>query len=72
MASTLIAQPLTTDEKKAAEAAFQRAPFNPAWSANALTIYNGIAEVMARRDAERACASQTELEMEREPEAALL
>ena len=72
MASTLIAQPLTSDEKKAAEAAFQRAPFNPAWSAAARTVYDGIAEVMARRDAERASASQTELELEREPEAALL
>lgn len=72
MASTLIAQPLTTDEKKAAEAAFQRAPFNPAWSAAARTVYDGIAEVMARRDAERASTSQTELELEREPEAVLL
>ena len=72
MASALIAQPLTSDEKKAAEAAFQRAPFNPAWSAAARTIYDGIAKVMVRRDAERACASQTELELDREPEAALL
>jgi len=72
VATTPIVQPLSNDEKKAAEAAFQRAPFKAAWSAAARAVYNGIAEVMARRDAERACASQTELELEREPEAVLL
>lgn len=70
MTTAPIVQPLSNDEKKAAEAAFQQAPFNPAWSAAARAVYNGIAEVMARRDAERACTSQTELE--REPEAVLL
>lgn len=72
MATTRIVQPLSNDEKKAAEAAFQRAPFNPAWSATARVVYNGIAEVMAKRDAERARVSQTELELESEPEAVLL
>lgn len=72
MAPTRIVPPLSNDEKKAAEAAFQRAPFNPAWSATARVVYNGIAEVMSRRDAERAHGSQTELELEREPEAVLL
>ena len=72
MATARIVQPLSNDEKKAAEAAFQGAPFNPAWSATARVVYNGIAEVMARRDAERARVSQTELEMESEPEAVLL
>ena len=71
MATTPIVQPLTNDEKKAAEAAFQRAPFNPAWSATARAIYTSISEVMARRDAERTCASLTELELEKEPEVVL-
>lgn len=70
MATTPTVQPLTNDEKKAAEAAFQRGPFNPAWSASAQTVYNGISEVMAKRDAEKACASQIELESE--PEAVLV
>ncbi len=72
MATTPIVQRLTNDEKKAAEAAFQRAPFNPAWSTAARAVYNSIAEVMARRDVERACVSQTELGLESEPEAVLL
>ncbi|HJT20742.1 MAG TPA: hypothetical protein VJ746_09740 [Nitrospira sp.] len=33
---------LTNDEKKAAEAAFARRPFNPAWSEKARLVYEGI------------------------------
>lgn len=33
---------LTYDEKKAAEAAFCGEPFNPAWSAAAARVYEGI------------------------------
>jgi hypothetical protein len=35
-------RPLTYDETKAAEAAFQGLPFNPSWSAAALVVYHGI------------------------------
>ena len=38
---------LTHDEKKAAEAAFRGAPFNPAWSHTARRIYQGISAAMA-------------------------
>jgi hypothetical protein len=37
---------LTNDEKKAAEAAFARRPFNPAWSEKAHLIYEGISHVL--------------------------
>ena len=42
--STNIESPrsLTYDEKKAAEAAFCGEPFNPAWSATAERVYEGI------------------------------
>jgi hypothetical protein len=39
---------LTYDEKKAAEAAFQGEPFNPAWSAAAAVVYEGIVSAMSR------------------------
>lgn len=39
---------LTYDEKKAAEAAFQGAPFNPAWSQAAWQVYEGIFDAMMR------------------------
>ncbi|BFU95850.1 MAG: conserved protein of unknown function [Nitrospira sp.] len=37
---------LTNDEKKAAEAAFTRRPFNPIWSARARTVYDGIVKAL--------------------------
>lgn len=37
---------LTHDEKKAAEAAFRGAPFNPAWSSSAARVYVGILTAM--------------------------
>ena len=37
---------LTHDEKKAAEAAFRGAPFNPAWSSSAARVYVGIISTM--------------------------
>lgn len=39
---------LTYDQKKAAEAAFQGEPFNPAWSAAAAVVYEGIVSAMSR------------------------
>ncbi|RMH36396.1 MAG: hypothetical protein D6690_05995 [Nitrospirae bacterium] len=42
-------RPLTNDEKKAAEAAFRGAPFQPTWSESARRIYQGIAAAMANR-----------------------
>lgn len=42
---------LTYDEKKAAEAAFQRRPFNPMWSASARVVYDGIIRAMVNREA---------------------
>jgi hypothetical protein len=42
-------RPLTYDESKAAEAAFQGLPFNPSWSAAALVVYHGITAAMATR-----------------------
>jgi len=39
-------RPLTTDEKKAAEAAFRRDPFDPTWSEAARAVYEGILQAM--------------------------
>jgi hypothetical protein len=41
-------RPLTHDERKAAEAAFQHAPFNPDWSEAARKVYDGINGAMDR------------------------
>lgn len=38
---------LTYDEQKAAEAAFQDAPFNPDWSVAAQKVYEGLTAAMA-------------------------
>lgn len=40
---------LTSDEKKAAEAAFHGNPFDPAWSEAARVVYDGITEALATR-----------------------
>ena len=40
---------LTYDEKKAAEAAFRGEPFNPAWSAAAARVYEGISMAKGAR-----------------------
>jgi len=42
-------RPLTTDEKKAAEAAFRRDPFDPKWSDAARAVYDGILQTMGTR-----------------------
>ena len=42
-------RPLTYDEKKAAEAAFRGAPFDPGWSESALKVYEGLRLAIARR-----------------------
>ena len=42
-------RPLTYDEKKAAEAAFRGAQFDPSWSESALKVYEGLRLAMARR-----------------------
>jgi len=42
-------RPLTTDERKAAEAAFRGKEFDPKWSASARAIYEGITKAMGPR-----------------------
>jgi hypothetical protein len=42
-------RPLSHDEKKAAEAAFRGAPFDPKWSEAARRIYLGISTAVANR-----------------------
>jgi hypothetical protein len=42
-------RPLTHDEKKAAEAAFQGMPFNPTWSEAARRVYEGITNALCSR-----------------------
>ena len=42
-------RPLTYDEKKASEAAFRGAPFDPSWSESALKVYEGLRLAIARR-----------------------
>lgn len=37
---------LTHDERKAAEAAFSRLPFNPAWSESAKKVYDGLIDAL--------------------------
>lgn len=37
---------LTHDERKAAEAAFSRRPFNPAWSESAKRVYDGLIQAL--------------------------
>jgi hypothetical protein len=39
-------RPLTHDERKAAEAAFQGLPVNPAWTQGAKRVYLGIAAAL--------------------------
>ncbi len=50
---------LTYDQKKAAEAAFRGEPFNPAWSASAAIVYEGIVSAMCRMQV----AALTDLEV---------
>ncbi|MBM4132725.1 MAG: hypothetical protein FJ245_03055 [Nitrospira sp.] len=42
-------RPLTHDELKAAEAAFQGQPFNVDWSQSARAIYDGLAAALRKR-----------------------
>lgn len=42
MQPSIAPRPLTRDQKKAAEAAFQGLPFDPKWSPAAKTVYDGI------------------------------
>lgn len=51
---------LTYDEHKAAEAAFQGLPLDPAWTNKAQVIYHGIREAMLVRDAQRATTAEAE------------
>lgn len=41
---------LTHDEKKAAEAAFQKQPANPAWTEAARKVYDGISAAMLQAE----------------------
>lgn len=59
---------LTSDEKKAAEAAFHGIPFDPAWSNAARVVYDGITEALATRER----PSLEERQAEPEPEAAIV
>src|SRR2546428_343261 len=49
MSTASTPRPLTTDEKKAAEAAFRGEPLDSKWSASARAIYEGITKVMGPR-----------------------
>ena len=42
-------RPLTHDEKKAAEAAFKGAPFDPKWSEAARKVYLGLSSAIANK-----------------------
>ncbi|GKS56876.1 hypothetical protein YTPLAS18_04030 [Nitrospira sp.] len=42
-------RPLTNDERKAAEAAFQGEPFNEDWSQSAREMYEGISAFLTLR-----------------------
>lgn len=42
-------RPLTYDEKKAADAAFKGAPFDPKWSEAARNVYEGLSLAMANQ-----------------------
>jgi hypothetical protein len=44
---------LTNDQRKAAEAAFRKLPFNPAWSEGAWEVYDGISAALRKIDLER-------------------
>ncbi len=52
MGTTQEARPLTNDEKKAAEAAFRGAPFNPKWSEAARKVYQGISGALVAKPSE--------------------
>lgn len=55
-------RPLTHDEKKAAEAAFKGAPFDPKWSESAHKVYLGLSLAMTNQRNEiiqESCPSQT-------------
>ena len=55
---------LTSDEKKAAEAAFHGIPFDPAWSDAARVVYGGITEALATREGNSLAERQVEAEAE--------
>lgn len=59
---------LTSDEKKAAEAAFHWVPFDPAWSNAARMVYDGMTEAIATRERD----SLAERQVETEPEATMV
>lgn len=42
-------RPLTNDERKAAEAAFKGAPFDPKWSEEARKVYLGLSSAIANK-----------------------
>ena len=46
METTRTPRILTHDERKAAEAAFSRRPFNPAWSESAKRVYEGLVQAL--------------------------
>lgn len=62
-----IPRALTHDEQKAAEAAFAGRPFNPAWSASARRVYDGLRHALPKASDDSPVAATSG----REPEAAL-
>jgi hypothetical protein len=50
-------RPLTHDEKKAAEAAFQGLSYNPEWSDAARGVYEGIVDAIARLNSDPSITS---------------
>lgn len=50
MADTTQPKTLTHDEKKAADAAFARRPFNASWSASARVVYDGITNALPQAE----------------------
>lgn len=59
-------RPLTHDEQVAAEAAFRGLPLNPAWSATARRVYEGISAAMVKRLVHGEMAAMTPQDQERE------
>ena len=57
-------RPLTNDEKKAAEAAFQGLPCNPEWSEAAQVVYEGITAAMIRVTPDALSVHHTDWEAE--------
>ncbi len=65
-------RPLTHDEQVAAEAAFRGHALNPAWSAAARTVYEGISAALVKRLAQDEMAPFAPQDQEWEHEVVLV